>query len=66
MFALLNLVYCFLNADDSVWLDLYSISKGSGKLGQMIFPFIKPIQTAFFRDVSKNMQQIASQPAATV
>jgi hypothetical protein len=32
----------------------------------MIFPFIKPIQTAFFKDVSKNMQQIASEPAAAV
>ena len=39
--------------DDSVWLDLWSASRGSGILGRIAFPFIIPIQKAFFRQLSK-------------
>ncbi|CAM9803357.1 unnamed protein product, partial [Discosporangium mesarthrocarpum] len=34
--------------DDSVWLDLLSVSRGSGILGMLSMPLIRPIQKAFF------------------
>jgi uncharacterized protein (UPF0548 family) len=34
--------------DDSVWLDLWSVSRGSEVLGRIAFPFVIPIQRAFF------------------
>eukprot|EP00611_Tribonema_gayanum_P001391 TRINITY_DN1100_c2_g1_i1.p1 TRINITY_DN1100_c2_g1~~TRINITY_DN1100_c2_g1_i1.p1 ORF type:complete len:309 (-),score=29.94 TRINITY_DN1100_c2_g1_i1:611-1498(-) len=41
--------------DDSVWLDLFSLSRGSEPLGRLCMPVVRPIQRAFFRDVCEGM-----------
>ncbi|CAN0132371.1 unnamed protein product [Pylaiella littoralis] len=45
----------FREQDSSVWLDLYSVSRGSGVLGKVAMPFIRPIQKAFFAGQCREM-----------
>mmetsp|Transcript_33021 Transcript_33021/g.43466 ORF Transcript_33021/g.43466 Transcript_33021/m.43466 type:complete len:252 (-) Transcript_33021:401-1156(-) len=46
--------------DDSVWYDMLSFSRGSGPLGTVIVPFVRPIQRKFFKqqiDIMKSICQ---------
>mmetsp|Transcript_2253 Transcript_2253/g.3210 ORF Transcript_2253/g.3210 Transcript_2253/m.3210 type:complete len:248 (-) Transcript_2253:41-784(-) len=47
---------CF--EDGSVWLDLYSVSRGAGVLGTIAMPLIRPLQKAFFKEICKNVSQV--------
>ncbi|CAM9093683.1 unnamed protein product [Chrysoparadoxa australica] len=46
-----------LAKDGSVWLDMYSVSRGAGVLGTVAFPFCRPIQKAFFTAIVRGMTQ---------
>lgn len=47
-----------LMSNDDVVFDIYSFTKGAGAIGTIAMPFIRPIQGAFFRDVTLCMQKI--------
>ena len=49
-----------LMSNDDVIFDLYSFTKGAGAVGTLGMPFIRPIQSAFFRDVTLSMKKIMS------
>lgn len=49
-----------LTSDDDVVFDIYSFTKGAGVLGTLAMPFIRPIQGAFFRDVTLTMKKLMS------
>jgi uncharacterized protein (UPF0548 family) len=47
-----------LMSNDDVVFDIYSFTKGSGLLGTLAMPFIRPIQSAFFKDVTLSMKKL--------
>jgi uncharacterized protein (UPF0548 family) len=47
-----------LMSNDDVVFDIYSFTKGSGLLGTIAMPFIRPIQSAFFKDVTLSMKKL--------
>ena len=47
-----------LAENDDVIFDIYSFTKGAGGLGKLVMPFIRPIQRAFFRDVTLTMKKL--------
>ncbi|CAN0291350.1 unnamed protein product, partial [Scytosiphon promiscuus] len=51
----------FREEDSTVWLDLYSISRGAGVLGKIAMPFIRPIQKAFFAGQCKEMLRLVGE-----
>eukprot|EP00903_Cladosiphon_okamuranus_P014474 g13426.t1 len=51
----------FREHDSSVWLDLYSVSRGSGVLGKVAMPFIRPIQKAFFAGQCREMLNLVKE-----
>ncbi|CAN0084886.1 unnamed protein product, partial [Phaeothamnion confervicola] len=38
-----------------VWLDMYSVSAPAGVLGKLAWPFVRPMQKAFFQGIAENM-----------
>jgi uncharacterized protein (UPF0548 family) len=56
----------YLNKDktgeNSVTFEICSFSRGSGFLGSIAFPLIKPLQNAFFQDVPKAMIEEMNKP----
>ncbi|CAM9491168.1 unnamed protein product [Ectocarpus sp. 4 AP-2014] len=51
----------FREQDSTVWLDLYSVSRGSGVLGKIAMPFIRPIQKAFFAGQCREMLRLVAE-----
>lgn len=49
--------------DDSVWFEVYSISKGAGPLGAALFPFIQSTQRRFFEEQASIMRGIVASAA---
>ncbi|CAM9148160.1 unnamed protein product [Laminaria digitata] len=45
----------FRDQDSTVWLDLFSVSRGHGILGRLSMPLIRPIQKAFFAEQCRQM-----------
>jgi uncharacterized protein (UPF0548 family) len=44
---------------DEVEFSMFSFTKGSGLLGTLAMPFIRPLQKSFFKDIEKSMVAIA-------
>ena len=47
-----------LENNNDVVFDIFSFTKGAGVLGTLSMPFIRPIQSAFFRDVTLTMKKL--------
>ena len=48
------------NPDKTVDFEMYSFTKGSGLLGTIAMPLIRPLQDKFFKDNMKSMKSIMS------
>jgi uncharacterized protein (UPF0548 family) len=48
---------CLHDGGDVVF-EIFSFTKGSGLIGELSMPFIRPIQQRFFKDVSASMKRI--------
>jgi uncharacterized protein (UPF0548 family) len=48
------------NQDKTVDFDMYSFTKGSGLLGAIAMPLIRPLQDNFFKDNVKSMKSMMS------
>lgn len=48
--------------DDSVWFEAYSVSRGAGFVGGLVFPFVQSMQKRFFREQAETMRRIVSPP----
>ena len=44
--------------NDDVVFSLYSFTRGAGLIGSVAMPFIRPIQSRFFHDVTESMRQL--------
>lgn len=51
-----------LENNDDVVFEIFSFTKGAGVLGTLSMPFIRPIQSAFFRDVTLTMKSLMKSP----
>lgn len=54
--------FCGRGGDDSVWFEVYSVSRGAGLVGAVVFPFVQPMQKRFFREQAETMRRIVAQP----
>lgn len=54
--------FCGRGGDDSVWFEVYSVSRGAGLVGAVVFPFVQSMQRRFFREQAETMRRIAAQP----
>lgn len=52
--------FCGRGGDDSVWFEVYSVSRGAGLVGGVVFPFVQSMQKRFFREQAETMQRIVS------
>ena len=52
--------FCGRGGDDSVWLEVYSVSRGAGRVGRVVFPFVQSMQRNFFREQAETMRRIVS------
>lgn len=46
--------------DDSVWFEVYSISKGAGCLGRLVFPLFLSMQSRFFREQAETIRRLSA------
>ncbi|CAM9853954.1 unnamed protein product, partial [Sphacelaria rigidula] len=46
--------------DDSVWFEVYSVSRGSGIIGAFVFPFVRSMQKRFFREQAETVRCIVT------
>ena len=53
--------FCGRGGDDSVWFEVYSVSRGAGLVGTVVFPFVQSMQKRFFREQAETMSRIAAQ-----
>lgn len=44
--------------DNSVWFEVYSVSRGSGIVGAVVFPFVRSMQKRFFREQGETIRRI--------
>lgn len=51
-----------LENNDDVVFEIFSFTKGAGVLGTLSMPLIRPIQRAFFRDVTYSMKNLMETP----
>ncbi|CAM9773054.1 unnamed protein product, partial [Hapterophycus canaliculatus] len=58
--------FCGRGGDDSVWFEVYSVSRGSGLAGSVLFPFIQSMQRRFFQEQALTMRRIVVLPKAAV
>lgn len=49
--------------DDSVWFEVYSISRGAGFAGRLVFPLIQSMQKRFFREQAETMRRLICAPS---
>ena len=47
-----------LASNDDVVFDIYSFTKGAGAIGALAMPFIRPIQSSFFKEVTLSMKNL--------
>lgn len=52
--------FCGRGGDDSVWFEVYSVSRGAGGVGGVVFPFVQSMQRRFFREQAETMRRIVS------
>lgn len=50
--------FCGQGGDDSVWFEVYSVSRGAGGVGGVVFPFVQSMQRRFFREQAETMRRI--------
>lgn len=51
--------------DDSVWFEVFSVSRGAGLVGGAVFPFVRSMQSRFFREQAETMRRICQAPHVT-
>lgn len=51
-----------LENNNDVVFEIFSFTRGAGVLGTLSMPFIRPIQSAFFRDVTLTMKNLMKIP----
>ncbi|CAM9164775.1 unnamed protein product, partial [Discosporangium mesarthrocarpum] len=44
--------------DGPVWFEVYSVSRGSGLVGGLLFPLLRPMQASFFREQADTVRRI--------
>lgn len=55
--------FCGKGGDDSVWFEVYSVSRGAGLVGGIVFPLVRPMQRRFFREQAEIMRRIVNHPS---
>ncbi|CAN0420126.1 unnamed protein product [Ectocarpus fasciculatus] len=50
--------FCGPGGDDSVWFEVYSVSRGAGVVGGLVFPFVQSMQRRFFREQAETMKRV--------
>ncbi|CAN0366020.1 unnamed protein product [Scytosiphon promiscuus] len=58
--------FCGRGGDDSVWFEVYSVSRGAGLAGSVLFPFVQSMQRRFFQEQALTMRRIVGAPEAAV
>ncbi|CBN77437.1 conserved unknown protein [Ectocarpus siliculosus] len=52
--------FCGPGGDDSVWFEVYSVSRGAGLVGGLVFPFVQSMQRRFFREQAETMKRVVN------